>query len=614
MVSPPSASLRLRPAKRLLALYSAPLNSSRGGALFSAFPYPTKISPETIALFIAAHTNPGDTVYDGFAGSGTTGVAALLCARPTDEMKKRADRLGLTVRWGPRRAVLREVGVLGSFIAQTLCDPPDPEVFRREAERILQEAEHALSWMYEARDPSGQRGKIRYVIWSEVLTCQGCANTFTFWDGCVRRRPARINGVAACPHCRAKATASELYRQTESVWDELLSDRVTTRARRPAWVYGATGGRLWSRPADSTDEGVLARVATTPVPNSVPRVPVPWGDLYRSGYHQGITHLHHFYTRRNLVTFGSLWALAASSPVSDALRFWLLSYNASHGTMMTRVVAKKSQADLVVTSCQPGVLYVSGLPVEKNLIEGLRRKLKTTCDAFGVLARSERLVDVKRASCISTDIESRSVDYVFTDPPFGGNIPYAEVNFVNEAWLGQYTSQDDEITISRSQGKDTADYERLMTQAFVEMRRVLKDEGKASVVFHSSVATVWNALQRAYTSAGLDVEVASVLNKTQASFKQVTAAGAVKGDPILLLRKPLERRTRSAKASRSVLKELLARARASADSSELTPQRLYSRFVTHYLTRDQSVPLDAGEFYQLVATELQQSDASPSAR
>src|SRR3546814_18263236 len=63
------------------ALYRQPLAAKRTGALYGAFPYPTKISPEAIALYIAAHTKPGDTVFDGFGGSGTTGLAALLCDR-----------------------------------------------------------------------------------------------------------------------------------------------------------------------------------------------------------------------------------------------------------------------------------------------------------------------------------------------------------------------------------------------------------------------------------------------------------------------------------------------------------------------------------------------------
>src|SRR5690242_14756681 len=86
--------------KKLLALYREPLKASRNGPLFSAFPYPTKISPETIAMFIASHTKPGDVVFDGFAGSGTTGIAVLLCAAPTETMREEAKNLGLAVQWG----------------------------------------------------------------------------------------------------------------------------------------------------------------------------------------------------------------------------------------------------------------------------------------------------------------------------------------------------------------------------------------------------------------------------------------------------------------------------------------------------------------------------------
>src|SRR6266700_2470660 len=80
------------------ALYKRPLPASRTGVLYTAFPYPTKISPEAIALFIAAHTKPGDTVFDGFAGSGTTGLAALLCENPSTELRAKAKRLALNVQ------------------------------------------------------------------------------------------------------------------------------------------------------------------------------------------------------------------------------------------------------------------------------------------------------------------------------------------------------------------------------------------------------------------------------------------------------------------------------------------------------------------------------------
>src|SRR6478672_1174262 len=107
-------------AKALRKLYSRPLPSTRTGALYNAFSYPTKISPEVIALFIATHTVPGATVLDTFAGSGTTGLAALLCDRPTDAMKVLAQEMELSPVWGPRHAILYELGVLGSFVSDTM--------------------------------------------------------------------------------------------------------------------------------------------------------------------------------------------------------------------------------------------------------------------------------------------------------------------------------------------------------------------------------------------------------------------------------------------------------------------------------------------------------------
>lgn len=71
--------------RNLEKLFSKPLPSTRGGSFYNTFPYPTKISPEAIAVYIASATNPDDTVLDAFAGSGSTGIAALLAEHPTEK-------------------------------------------------------------------------------------------------------------------------------------------------------------------------------------------------------------------------------------------------------------------------------------------------------------------------------------------------------------------------------------------------------------------------------------------------------------------------------------------------------------------------------------------------
>ena len=49
-------------SKEIDILYNNPLPSSRTGLFYNTFSYPTKISPETVAIYIAMHTEPGDTV------------------------------------------------------------------------------------------------------------------------------------------------------------------------------------------------------------------------------------------------------------------------------------------------------------------------------------------------------------------------------------------------------------------------------------------------------------------------------------------------------------------------------------------------------------------------
>lgn len=586
----------------LSSIYEKTLRAGRGSPLFSAFPYPTKIDPETIALFIATHSNPGDFIFDGFAGSGSTGLAAILCGNPTNHMVNEATRLKLPVQWGARHTILYELSVLGAFIAQNLCYPPDPAKFQFAAQNLLSDVKSELGWMYHTNDPDGKSGQIRHVVWTEYLICPYCNEPSSFWDCCVKREPASITSRFRCPQCGRNSNTSGIDRLTETTFDELIKEERHIRLRYPAWLYGKTGKRLWSKRFDERDFDLLKRVDDVLIPSTVPIVPIPWGDLYRRGYHQGISHLHHFYTRRNLIIFASLWEKTNKYPseIRDALKFWLLSYNASHTTLMTRVVAKSGQKDLVVTSSQPGVLYISSLPVEKNIFSGLERKLGTIAKAFDITHNNHDSVSIVNASCMNVDLPDSSIDYVFTDPPFGGNIPYSEVNFINEAWLGRTTPISDEITISPAHGKTSVDYGNMITHAFKELNRILKPDGKITVVFHSSSANIWNTLLKAYENSDLSIVYSSVLNKTQGSFKQVTTAGSVRGDPIMLLRKGNYKLPSSITDVASLIDQLIQVAKESNLDEENSPQRLYSRFITHYLRQNQEIPIDADTFYRLL--------------
>lgn len=591
--------------KSLKALYETPLGATRSGPLYHAHWYPTKISPESIAMMIACHTKPGDLVFDGFGGSCTTALGALLCSKPSEKLCAEAKARRLKPNWGPRRTIIYELSGLGSFIGETLCSRPDPERFWAAATRIVEEAERRYGWMYRVVDEKGKDAVARYFIWSEILECPFCGETTTLWDACVRLRPTHISDQWKCRTCGKTTKLNATPRSLEHSRDSILNCERTSKMRRLVRVNGISGGRHWEHQPTNHELETLKRIEKADLPNIIPIAPMmwkggtAWGDLWRAGYHEGITHVHHFYTRRNLIVLASLWELVEKEPrpIRNALRFWISSYNSSHSTLMTRVVAKQNQHDLVLTSAQPGVLYISGLPVEKNIFLGLRRKMTTIRSAFTALRDLEGQVDIKQGSCVRTNLIDESVDYIFTDPPFGGNIPYSEVNFISEAWLGRNTRTRDEAVISSMQTKGIEAYQLLLTKAFKELRRILKPTGMATVVFHSTQAEIWQALVNAYSAAGFSVELSNILDKKQGSFKQVTAINSVRGDPMLLLTSKSGAKRAVGNNIERVISHLISQANTHSDPKERLPQRIYSRFVAYYLDRHSSPPINADEFY-----------------
>src|SRR5205085_3509589 len=102
-------------------------------------------------------------------------------------------------------------------------------------------------------------------------------------------------------------------------------------------------------------------------------------------------------------------------------------------------------------------------------------------------------------------IADNSVDYVFTDPPFGSNIFYADCSLIWESWLGRLTDRTAEAVVNRSLavesgGKSLHRYAQIIKSAMLEIGRVLKPGGWATVVFHSTNSSVWEAIHQAAAS------------------------------------------------------------------------------------------------------------------
>ena len=95
-------------------------------------------------------------------------------------------------------------------------------------------------------------------------------------------------------------------------------------------------------------------------------------------------------------------------------------------------------------------------------------------------------------------------------------------------------------------------------------------------------------------AAGLDIEMCNILDKTQASFKQVVSKGGVQGDPLFLIKRR-DSGEETCSTSLEIFEKILAQ---NAHQSETEMRRCYSLYVGKCLEKGVDVSMDASEAYE----------------
>ncbi len=487
------------PASRALP---AEATASKGSSAYQVHTYPTKIPPAAIEPFILASTEPDGLVLDPFCGSGMTGLAALNTGR---------------------RTLLSDLSPGAVHLAGNHARPVPPARLAAALAQLqpwLQQREAAL---YASRCPTCSRPEtLRHVVWSDTHTCSSCARQITVWD--LSDEAGRVPRSLACPHCGHQQNRHGVATSTSTPVEKTVS---CTQCRT-----------LQRGPVEPADLARLTQLGKQQPQHWLPTDPLSNNrEMYRrSALHlRGISTVADFWLHRSKLALSDLWHqinTTAPADVAAALRF-AFTNTAWHATRMRRYNAYGGQRPLT------GTLYIPQLVAEANVFEVFRHQVAQLTRFYAthpalppVDFANDGREDVSLARAYArrssaTDLSwlpNGSVDYVFTDPPFGANLFYADCNIVWEAWLGSTTDTIEEIVVNRSLptsdgGKTLNDYQQLLSASFVEAKRVLKPGARASIVFHNADDQVWSALLAAAASADLLQTDVSVLDKTQRSMK-----------------------------------------------------------------------------------------------
>jgi len=506
---------------------------------------------------------------------------------------------GIAAQMVGRRAVLCELSPAAAFIAYNYNTPVDVELFEREAKRILAEVEAECGWMYETRHTDGRVGRINYTVWSDVFLCPYCGEEIVFWDAAVDHDAGKVHKNFPCSGCGAEVTKRDLARATEWVYDSVLGHEIEQAYRVPVMIRYSVGGKNYEKVPNSDDVALIAKIEASEIPYWYPAYPMmfrdgKWGDQWREGAHSDITHSHHFYFKRSLWVQAAYVNAARRNP-----RFLILLTSVSVGlaSKLTRYNMGKRG-----NSFRSGTLYVPSQIAEPDVIRVLRSKLRNIKQMSAGAQERFAVLTVQSSSDLR-NIPNESVDYVFTDPPFGDNLVYAELNFLAESWLRVFTNERQEAIISPTQRKELEDYRQLMFACFSEAHRILKPGRWITVEFHNSKASVWNAIQESLSRAGFIVAQVVVLDKKQGSYNQVLAPGAVKNDLVINAYKPragFSQRFLS-QAGQGLEAEFVRQHLAQlpvAANVERSKEMLYSKYLAYYVQHGYQVAYNSQQFYR----------------
>lgn len=478
---------------------------TRSDPVYMAHGYLTKVPTAAITPFIQAHTKPGDLILDPFAGSGMTGVAAAMTGR---------------------RAILYDVSALGRHIGTNYVRLVEPAAYRDARDRAVQRVSDRLPGIYSHEcSRCGRPGELSRRVWSVLFECPGCRTAVNYYTA-LRAANSRKADIE-CPSCHTQVDVRS-RRGEEAVLDTISC---------------VCSSSLFDQ-APSDPQGNRLEPEGLSWPTTTIGAELQMFQASALGKH-GLTSIDKFFGKRNLLALAALRGAILMEPQEDFRSKLLFAFTA----ILPRASKRYQWGPDRPLNAATHNYYIAPIFYEWNVLDLFTRKVEAIIKSDEYIrtalggALFARPIDVRYEvqSAVALPLESSSVDYVFTDPPFGSNIFYSDMNLFQEAWLDVFTDPSDEAVVDRRGSRGAKRYEDLMTGALIEAARVLKPSGRLSLVFSNSSGQMWALVQRAIRDANLELleDGVAVLDKGQRSVKGLNSGreSVVTSDLILTMKK-----------------------------------------------------------------------------
>ena len=577
--------------------YASDVSEGKSDPIYNAHSYHTKVPPKAITQYLSHYTQEGDIVLDGFSGSGMTGVACK-------------NIIGDSGQCAHRNVILNDLSPAATNLTYNNTESINLIKFENIASEILEKTIEEFGWMFKTKDPeSGKEVDVEYYVWSEICNCESCSSKLQFSEIAFTEDLSTLKEEIYCPNCGISINKRTLQPCLQNIYDKDLDEVVQIPQREMSILCYKTKGKKKFKKPDEYDYSIVDKLSSLSK-SGMPIAELPDMQMMRVGRMKSsqIKYVHQFYFEKMRYILGYMWNLASQitdSRIQNLVKYWLDS-------QFVNLSYRNRYRPNVSFPYNPmtGVFYIPMMSCESNPFVAYKNKLSKIVDAFKNINEQKGCSIVSNSSTSDLPINDCTVDYIFTDPPFGENIYYSDLNFYVEAWNRVYTKTEPEAIVDKVKAKGTYSYNKLIENCFREYYRVLKPGKWITVVFSNTSASIWNGIQNSLRAVGFIIVNVSSLDKQQRSFQSVNTTTAVKQDLVITCYKPSKDLTRKLASSYSnknsvwdFISEHLSylpihiqRGNATTSIVERSPKILYDSLISYFVQHGYQIPMDAQEF------------------
>lgn len=234
--------------------------------------------------------------------------------------------------------------------------------------------------------------------------------------------------------------------------------------------------------------------------------------------------------------------------------------------------------------------WVPKIHTEKNAINTLKLRLSKYINGKTEIEEISTNVEYKvlnQSSENLSNIPAGSVDYVFTDPPYGDSISYFALSSFWSTWLDFSVDYNNEIIYDPTRNKKEEDYSLRLDKAFHEVHKVLKSDGYMSFTFHNRHIKFWKIVIDAVYKAGFELIDVKWVDQAVASGTQgINRNNTLKGDFVYTFKRleespHIESAVNGEQIIDKTIKKLLR------DNAHVTTSRLYESLIPE-IVKDQA--------------------------